>query len=131
MRLGILADVDWQSKIDRTVLELADFKFRQHFEPLDYGEGLAGLTVIFMCRDPAHNFKRRLKLSKKERSLYMDIMLDLESMKSATPEARKREVAQRLFDEVPEVLSGYKITNFNRDAFVADLQAWINSTGWR
>jgi hypothetical protein len=90
-----------------------------------------GVTVVFMCLDKELGLKKRIKLVKSEKKLYMDIMLDLPTMKSATPEARRREVAQRLYDEVPEVLAKYKIPDFNRDAFVADFRAWIDGTGWR
>ncbi len=131
LRLNILADVHWESKIDRVLNELSSFGYRQTFESKDYGAGLKGITVLFICQDVALNLKRRIRLSKKEMKLYMDIMLDLEAMKSASPEERKREVAQRLFNEVPEILGGYKIVDFNRDAFVADLRMWIDGIGWR
>ncbi len=131
MRFNILADSHWESNLEKVLNELSDFGFRRHFEALNYGAGLHGLTVVFMCQDPAMNLKRRLKLSKKESKLYMDIMLDLPTMKAALPEERKRMVAQRLFDEVPEVLSGYKIPDFNKEAFAADLREWIDEIGWR
>ncbi len=131
MRLFITCDANWESKVDRVLSDLVGLKFRQHFEQREYGFGLTGLSVILMCRDPSHNFKRRIKLSKKEKNLHLDIMLDLASMKEASPAERKREVAQRLFDEVPEVLSRYRIPDFDREAFIADFQAWVESIGWR
>jgi hypothetical protein len=84
-----------------------------------------------MCQDPALNLKRRLRHSKKESKIYMDIMLDLPAMRNATSDSRKQEVAQRIFDEVPEVLGRFKIPDFDREEFVADLREWINGTGWR
>lgn len=131
MELFISSDTHWESRVDQVLNELTDHELRQYFEGRDYGSGLAGVSVIFMCRDPSYNFKRRIKLSKKEKNLYLDIMLDLPTMKAATPEERKRVVAQRLYDEVPEVLSGYKIPDFNKDAFVADLRGRIDRIGWR
>ncbi len=131
MRFNILSDAHWESKIDQVLNELSDFGFRRHFESKKYGSGLLGLTVVFMCQDPALNLKRRLRHSKKESKVYMDIMLDLPAMKTGELDARKREVAQRLFDEVPVVLSGYKIPDFDKDAFVADLRVWIDRIGWR
>ncbi len=131
LRLSILADVHWESRVDLVLNELSSFGFRQHFESKNYGSGLAGVSVILMCRDPSYSFKRRIKLSKKEMNLHMDIMLDLPTMKAASPEERKRIVAQRLFDEVPQVLSGYKIPNFDKDAFIAEFRAWVESIGWK
>ena len=37
----------------------------------------------------------------------------------------QREVAQRLYDEIQEVLSRYKIVSFDGERFVADLRSWI------
>jgi hypothetical protein len=131
MRFNILSDADWEARIDKVLDELSDLGYRQHFEQKNYGSGMYGVTVVFMCLDKELGLKKRIKLVKSEKKLYMDIMLDLSTLKSATPEARKREVAQRLYDEVPEVLAKYKIPDFNRDAFVADFRAWIDGTGWR
>ena len=130
MELFITSDAHWESRLGQVLNELTDHKFRQHFEGRNYGSGLAGVSLIFMCRNPSYNFKRRKKFSKKEKTLYLDIMLDLPTMKVASPEERKRVVAQRLHDEVPEVLSGYKIPNFNKDEFIADLREWISEIGW-
>lgn len=52
-------------------------------------------------------------------------------MEEASPEERKRIMTQEIYDEVPEVLSRYKIPDFDRDAFVADLRNWIDGLGWR
>ena len=131
MRLNILADSHWESNLDKVLNDLSDFEFRRHFAALDYGAGLLGVTVVFMCQDPALNLKRRIRHAKKESKLYMDIMLDLPTMKAASPEERKQIVAQRLFDEVPEVLSGYKIPDFDKESFIAEFRAWIESTAWK
>ncbi|QIF04955.1 hypothetical protein [Roseimicrobium sp. ORNL1] len=104
---------------------------RKHFAPKNYGEGLSEIVVVLMCQDSALNLKRRLRYSRKESKVYMDIMLDLPAMSAATPEARKQEVMQRLFDEVPEVLERYRIPDFDREVFVADLRSWIAHIGWR
>lgn len=131
MRFNILADSHWESNLDKVLNELSDFGFRRHFEALNYGAGLHGVTVVFMCQDPALNLRRRIRHAKKESKLYMDIMLDLPTMKVASSEELKRVVAQRLYDEVPEVLAGYKILDFNKGAFAADLREWIDGIGWR
>jgi hypothetical protein len=131
MRLSILCDANWESGIEKILGELADRHLFEHFEAREYGAGLGGVTVIFMCRDPSYDFKRRVKLSKKESKIYLDIMLNSREMSAATPEMRKREVAQRLYDEIPEVLSRYKIVSFDGERFVADLRSWIDELGWR
>jgi hypothetical protein len=131
MKLFISSDAHWESRLGQVLDELTDHKFRQHFEGQDYGTGLAGVSVIFMCRDPSYSFMRRVRFTKKDKNLHLDIMLDLPTMKAASPEDRKRVVAQPLFDEVPEVLVSYKIPDFNKDAFAVDLRRWIDGMGWR
>jgi hypothetical protein len=131
MKLFISSDAHWESRLGQVLDELTGLKFRQHFEERTYGSGLIGVSVIFMCRDPAYNFNRRIKFSKKERNLHLDIMLDLFEMKAASPEGRKRVIAQRLYDEVPDVLRRYEIEDFDRESFITDLRRWIDATGWR
>jgi hypothetical protein len=65
-----------------------------------------------------------------DKTIGMDIMLDFAMMKAATATERKCELVRRLFDEVPQVLSKYKIADFNKDAFVTDFRAWIKEIGW-
>ncbi len=40
MNLFISSDAHWESGLGQVLDELSDFKFRQHFEQLDYGSGL-------------------------------------------------------------------------------------------
>jgi hypothetical protein len=130
MHLRITSDENERSGVGEIVDEISG-PTRKHFVPEDYGVGLVGVVIVLTCRDPKLNFKRRVRFAKKERKVFLDIMLDLPTMIAASPEARKREVAQRLFNEVPEVLSRYKIPDFDKDAFVADLRTWIDGLGWR
>ena len=68
---------------------------------------------------------------KKEKTLYMDIMLDSKKMKSSVAKTRRRIIAQALEDEIPGVLSRYKIADFDMNRFVTDLKAWIAGLGWK
>jgi vacuolar-type H+-ATPase subunit F/Vma7 len=130
MHFRITGDTDVAAGIAPIVIDLSG-PTRQHFLSKSYGMGLLGIGIVLMCQDPELSLKRRIRHSKKESKLYMDIMLDLPTMKVASPEDRKRIVAQRLFDEVPKVLSGYKIPDFDKEVFAADLRQWITSTGWK
>lgn len=67
MKLFTSSDAHWESGLGQVLDELTGYKFRQHFDERDYGSGLTGLSVIFMCRDPVYYFKRRIKFSKKEK----------------------------------------------------------------
>lgn len=130
MRFNILSDIDWESRVDQTLAALAKLGYFEFFGERDYGEDLQGITIIFMCQDPALNFKQRIRLSKKEKKLYMDIMLDLPMMKESSPMQRQRIIAERLYDEVPKIVSKYKLDKFDTEKFVADLRAWLSSINW-
>lgn len=131
MRFRLLSDAHWEARVDAATDALDDRGLVEHFERRDYGKGLQGLTVILMCQDPELSLKRRVRHSKKESKLYMDIMLDLPWMISAKPEERKKEIVTRLYDEVPEVLSRYQIPDFDKERFVRELRSWLDALGWR
>jgi hypothetical protein len=117
MNILVTADMNWESKIDHALKVL---KLGRVFEGRDYGSSVAGITIIFMCRDPAFKFKQRISYRKKERTLAMDIMLHLPEMIPLSHEGRRCVLAQRLLGEVPERLRKYKFTEFNYVAFESD-----------
>jgi hypothetical protein len=128
MRLNLLGDIDWESKVDQVLASLSDSDYRSYFQERDYGAGLVGVTVVLMCQDPALNLKRRIRLSKKEKKLYMDIMLDLAEMKAAADLAtRRRIVFERLLKEVPEVVSKYSISDFDAVRFIDDFRMFFEN----
>ena len=130
MKLNILGDTHWESKVDQIIDALTDLDYRSYFEELDYGSGLHKVAVFLMCQNPELNLKQRIRLSKKEKILYMDVMLDLPTMKSVDMPTRKRIVAEKLIKEIPSIISKYKLPDFDTPKFIADLHAWIHSIGW-
>src|SRR5689334_2516327 len=108
LHLGITCDANAESGVGIVVNEISG-PTRKHFAAKNYGIGVHGIGVVLMCRDPELNFKRRLRFSKKDKMLYMDIMLDLNQMRQAEHGVRKRIVVERLADEVPAVLHKYSI----------------------
>ena len=129
MRVNFLSDAHWESRVGKVLDELSSTGYRGLFETRDYGKGLNGITVVFMCQDPSLNLKQRVNFAKKERKLYLDIMLSLDEMKQAAPDVRKRIVIERLADEVPAVLRKYSIEDFDEPRFVEDLKSWLASLG--
>jgi len=60
----------------------------------------------------------------------MDIMLDLERMRLASPQERKHEVAGRIYEEVPETLLKQRIPEFEKDQFIEDLRGFLKGLQW-
>jgi hypothetical protein len=125
MKFNILCDSEWDSMVSTALRELSRTGYRSLFEERDYGPGLRGLIVGFICRDPGLKFKRRIRFVKKEKNLYMDIMLSLDQMRHAKPDVRKRMILERLSEEVPTTLHKYVIPNFDAARFIADLNSWL------
>jgi hypothetical protein len=89
MHFRITSDVNKESGVGEVVRELSG-PTRKHFVSRDYGSGLPFMGVVLMCRDPALDFKRRIRFAKKDRTLYMDVMLHLPDMISLPHEGRRR-----------------------------------------
>jgi hypothetical protein len=124
MDLFITGDINRESGVAEVLDEISS-PTRRHFTPAEYGGGLVGIAVVLMCRDPRLNFKRRIRFSKKEKVLYIDIMLSLDQMRIASHEHRKRVIVERLLDEIPVVLHRYSIKDFDETRFVEDLGRWL------
>ena len=127
MRLAITSDSNAGSGVGEVVDELSG-PTEMHFVPKDYGAGLVRIVVVLMCRDPELAFKRRLRLSAKERILYMDIMLDLDQMRRANHQTRRKLIVEQLIREIPAVLRKYKDLDFDEAHFLQDLTAWFTTT---
>jgi len=124
MHLRLTGDIATQSGLGIIIDDWSGLT-RQHFVAKDYGNGLLGLVVVLVCQDSELNLKRRIRLSKKEKKLYLDIMLDLDEMRQADQQVRKKYVAERLADEVPDVLRKYSISDFDKVRFIEDFKSWF------
>ncbi|ATQ78264.1 hypothetical protein CR152_29965 [Massilia violaceinigra] len=120
MRLNIVSDANWESRVDLVLNWLSSTSYRQFFSDQDYGDGLCGVSVVLICRDPILKFKRRIRLSKKEKKLYMDIMLPLEGFVNAEAVSRKTMVIDSLLVEVPKIVGEYSIPAFSAERFLVD-----------
>ncbi len=128
MHLRITCDVNEESGVGEVVGEISG-PTRRHFVPKDYGIGLAGVAVVLMCRDPERNFQRRLRIARKEKTVFMDVMLDLAQMREADHSGRKQIIRERLTEEIPAVVRKYSIGDFDDARFAEDLKAWLAEIG--
>jgi hypothetical protein len=124
MHLRITGDIAAQSGLAQIIDDWSGLT-RQHFVAKDYGNGLLGLVVVLMCQGQELNRKRRIRLSKKEKKLYLDVMLDLDEMRKVDQQVRKTIVAERLADDVPGGLRRYSIPDFDQVRFIEDFKSWL------
>jgi hypothetical protein len=126
MKLNILCDANWESRLDSVLKDLSATDYRNLFNARNYGQGLIEVVVVLMCRNPRLNFKQRIRFAKKKMALSLDIMLDLDQMQKADDNTRRRIVIDRLTDELPVVLRKYSIPDFDETRFIDDLRSWLN-----
>lgn len=124
MHVQITYDANSESGI-RFVVEEMSGPTRKHFISREYGDGLKGIVIVLMCRNPDLNFKRRLRFSRKDKKLYLDVMLDLKQMIQATHQDRKQAVINHLTAEVSIALRKYSIPHFDEMLFVDELRSWL------
>jgi hypothetical protein len=125
MRFNILSDADWEARVDFVLDHFSGLGYRSFFEEKDYGPGVAGMTVVCMCQDPGLDLKRRVRFSKKEKKLYMDVMLNLDEMKAASPDQRKKILVREILEGVPVIVNKYDLPGFDSMQFLADFDSWF------
>ena len=128
MRINFLSDANWESKVQESLHALSHSGYRDHFEGKNYGEGLRGITVVFICRDKDLPFKPRYRLDRKDRKLFFDIMLDVDEVSDSPAEDRIRIMMRELRSSLPKVLMNYRdrIDNFYLDEFLKDFLSFFN-----
>ena len=128
MRFNILGDFTTESGLGNILKIFSETRYRDFFSSKSYGGDLSGITVVLMCQDPALNLKQRIRYSKEEQKIYVDIMLDLSEVVKMDPRSLKEMVAKKLVDETLHILGKYNPENFNIQEFESDLRAiFLNS----
>jgi len=117
MKLNLLSDINWESKIDHAIkvvdtVSLAD---------TDYGRGLSALIVVLNCREPELGHKQRVRLTKVTNTLYVDVMLDLQFFMQASHVERRRAIFKQVTNQVREILEKRRLKDFDFERFLADM----------
>ena len=86
MRFTINADNSQETRVGSQVA--SEFPAREledwlHFK--NYGNDLVDVGIILMCRNPEYNFKQRIRMDRKNKILYIDLMLDYHYFVSDIP----------------------------------------------
>ena len=125
MRIGITGDIDEKSGLMQVIIDWSG-PAKQYFSSKNYGVGLMGLFVVLMCQNAHLDLKQRVRFTKKDKTLYLDLMLNLNEMKRTTNLQTKKElVADRLLSEISRVLKKYAISDFDETRFTEDLKNWL------
>ncbi|MES2983124.1 MAG: hypothetical protein V4727_12495 [Verrucomicrobiota bacterium] len=126
MHFRITGDSDVTSGVGAIITAISS-PTRMHFIDREYGAGLAGVVACLMCQDPALALKQRVRHSKKDKTFYVDVMLDLPSMCAAAPSGREGMVFCELITQLGIITARRKITDFDSSAFLSDLHDWLTT----
>ena len=126
MNVFITGDSNVESGVVRVVVDLSG-PTADYFAPRNYGASVAGIAIVLMCRDPELKFKQRRRFSKKDKTLYLDIMLDIVEMESLEHSERVDVASRAIITEVPAALERYRFEDFETDRFVSELTEWLVS----
>lgn len=129
MKFFVTCDANIESGLDKITGEMT-MQFDDYFRDRFYNDSGIEMAVILMCRDPRWNFKQRIRFKKKDNCLYMDIMFDLPVMERADMDTRKKIVAGKMIDEIPQIIAKYKFRGFDLERFSADLRNWFEMNDW-
>src|SRR5580658_7654827 len=114
MRINILADFNWEAKVDHTIRPLC---IREAFEDRDYGSSIQEIVIVLNCRSPELRHKQRVRFSPSKAQLSMDVMLPLNVMVKSTHAERRALVARQLLEGVRIVLGKYRFASFDVEGF--------------
>ncbi|ATQ78418.1 hypothetical protein CR152_30825 [Massilia violaceinigra] len=125
MDCTITGDCDHDSGLPDVLLWLNQPEQEEAFAK-DYGEGLASLAVILVCSKHIVDVKPRIRHSKKEKRLYMDIMLVYTEFVLLTAENKKARVLEALLEDVPRIVRKYKFADFDTELFISDFNRYFS-----
>lgn len=126
MHFRITSDSNWETRVGDVTTKISG-PIRISFEEKSYGSSVNGIVVVLMCRDPKLAFKQRIRFAKKEKILFVDVMLDYRSMLSANDDkTRFNMIKEDLTNVLFSVIRKYKFANFDTSAFAKDLETSFN-----
>lgn len=132
MRLSIAADADWESRVERVLIELRRSKLEEVFTPRSYGRGVVDFGIVVMCRRPGVEFHRRRRYQAGPAHFGIDVFVPFEAMRDATTEGRRRILAEGVCRDIQTVFAERKtpIPEFEVHAFLEDLREEFVRIGW-
>ncbi len=129
-KFQLLSDTDSESGILFAKQKITSNGFNKYITSENYGRDLNGVVIILVCRKPEIILKKRLRLSKKEKMLYMDIMLDYDLFNNMEFEQRVTQICKTLLVELSQVLKKYKFEDFKSDKLIINLENWFLNYGF-
>ncbi len=130
MKIFMTFEAPSEARFDKVLAAFQVAKFDSAFERKKYGESLNEVAFVLVCYTPIEELKQRIRMDRKERVLYIDLMFDLQDVLQVAIEIRHQLVAKKILAEVPFILAKYKFPNFDLIDFIKDLETFFRKKGW-
>ncbi|MBK8302003.1 MAG: hypothetical protein WBC19_02170 [Pyrinomonadaceae bacterium] len=130
MKFFTTYDANSEANLDEVLDALDEGGFEQFFADKFYDDSGIEMAVVLMCRNPQLNFAQRIRFSKKENCLYMDLMLDLDIMRRVDSKTKKQIVGERFVLEIPQIIKKKGFRDFDLNRFTKDLRSWFVCQDW-
>lgn len=124
MRVRIVADTSWESKIDHA-LKAIDLRSLSDINGV--GSGLESVVIALICQDPGLALKQRIRHAKEKATLYVDVMLDLPFFIQASHAERRAKIAQEIVAQLRLAFGKRRVANFNSAIFIEQLHEALDS----
>lgn len=125
MKMFITSDADAQSGIGELVDTVSGPCWR-HFQRFDFGDEVAGICVVLVCQPLSIGLKPRVSYSKKERQLYLDVMIDPAEVKRMPLSDFRHMLFDRITNNISTVLAKYRLKEFRSNDFIEALRSWFS-----
>jgi hypothetical protein len=100
----------------------------KYFEDKSYSIELDELETIINC-SPGWDFKQRSSFSRKQKTLFFDIIIDYDYYMSLADEARKNCLALSFLRDI-EILKKFKPKDFKFEELKQDFKSFFKEIGW-
>jgi hypothetical protein len=98
------------------------------FKQKNYGESISQINVVMTCM--GRDLKQRKRFKKSEGVFEYDILLDYYLIKSVELDEKKAIVRKQIIEITAKTFSTYKFEDFDKAAFLADMNGIVNAIEW-
>ena len=125
-RLLLTADSNIETGVGDASVIIASNDFYKFMEVQEYGEDIKHLAILFICRDPELKFKQRIRYTKKDQALCIDLMLDYNQFVEMSMQQRISTMCEKVLEEIPSIVKKYKFSDFDLDKLINNFSYWFD-----
>lgn len=127
MVVEITSDAYEDALPDGLLNELYDKEFSQHFKGRNYGNNDIEIFMVIVCYPK--EFKPRIRLDRKDKVLYWDVIINYQKMKKANYNEKKLILSKEIIQSF-DILDNYEKLQINKENLILDTFNFFKEIGW-